>query len=67
MSCDWEGNRRSGVALAVCHRLGVIFICTLSSIRKSTEDAASLLYGVRMAFFTVRVKAGVLYEYVACF
>jgi len=21
MSCDWEGNRRSGVALAMCHRL----------------------------------------------
>ena len=20
-SCDWEGNRRSGVALAMCHRL----------------------------------------------
>ena len=28
----WEGNRRSGVALAMCHRLGGIPTCGLSGL-----------------------------------
>jgi len=30
MPCGWEGNRRSGGALAMCHRLSGLFNCGLN-------------------------------------
>jgi len=33
----WEGNRRSGIVLTVCHRLSGLSICGLSDLMKGDE------------------------------
>jgi len=38
--CSWEGNRRSGVALAVRHRLCGISTCGLNGLTKRDEQLA---------------------------
>jgi len=43
MLCGWEGNRRSGVALAMRHRLsGIATFSRLSGLEKRDEHPASL-------------------------
>jgi len=41
MLCGWEGNRRSGIALALRHRLCMWYKnCGLSGLRKGDEYTA---------------------------
>ena len=42
----WEGNRRSGVALAMRHRLGGISTDGLNGLGKGDEHPAYALFGV---------------------
>jgi len=48
MPCDWEGNRRSGVALATCHKTSVVYLPTGSQprLRQGDEHAAYAPHGV---------------------
>jgi len=46
MSCDWEGNRRSGVALAVRHRLEWFIHLRAQSLSKGDEHPTNTLHGV---------------------
>jgi len=45
MSCGWEGNRRSGVTLAMRHRLQWFIYLRAYGLRKGDEHPASLLIG----------------------
>jgi len=42
----WEGNRRSGVALVLRHRLRGISTYGLNGLEKGDEHAAQALFGV---------------------
>jgi len=46
MSCDWEGNRRSGVALAMRHRLEWFINLRAEGLSKRDEHPASTPHGV---------------------
>ena len=46
MSCDWEGNRRSGVALAMRHRLSLSGLSTYGP----TPPALVMGYGTLYLF-----------------
>jgi len=46
MSCDWEGNRRSGVALSMCHRLKWLIHQRAQGLRKGDEHPTNTLHGV---------------------
>ena len=47
MSCDWEGNRRSGVALAMRHRLKwSIHLRARQGLSKGDDHPTNTLYGV---------------------
>jgi len=45
MSCGWEGNRRSGVALAVRHRLQWFIHLQAHGLRKGDEHPANTFLG----------------------
>ena len=47
MPCDWEGNRRSDVALAVRHRLQWFIYLRTQGRRKGDEHPADTPHGVR--------------------
>jgi len=38
MSCDWEGNRRSSVALAMRHRLKLVIHLRAQSLLSKGDD-----------------------------
>ena len=40
MLCGWEGNRRSGVTLAMRHRLSGMSTCGLNGLEKRDEHPA---------------------------
>jgi len=44
--CDWEGNRRSGVALAMRHRLQWFIHLQAHGLRKGDEHPANTPHGV---------------------
>ena len=46
MSCDWEGNRRSGVALAMRHRLKLFIHLRAQGLSKGAEHPTNTLHGV---------------------
>jgi len=46
MSCDWEGNRRSGVALAMRHRLQWFIHLGAQGLSKGDEHPTNTPYGV---------------------
>ena len=46
MPCGWVGNRRSGVALAMCNRLHWFIHLRAHGLRKEDEQPAYTLYGV---------------------
>ena len=50
MLCGWEGNRRSGVALAMRHRLSGIDL-RAHGLRKGDEHPAYTRVGVCGTFF----------------
>ena len=54
MLCGWEGNRRSGVTLAMRHRLSGMSTCGLNGLEKRDEHPAyaPLEYGT----FTLQNK-----------
>ena len=63
MSCDWEGNRRSGVALAMRHRLEWFIQLRTQGISKEDEHPTNVLHGVWYALpFTETACAGVSVE-----
>ena len=45
MSCDWEGNRRSGVALAVHHRLKWFIHLRAHGLSKGDEHSTNTHHG----------------------
>jgi len=47
MSCDWEGNRRSGVALAMHHRLKWFIHLWAQGLTKEDEHPTNTPHGVR--------------------
>jgi len=47
MPCGWEGNHRSGVALAMCQRLSGLSIYGLIGHRKGDEHHADAPCGVQ--------------------
>ena len=46
MSCDWEGNRRSGVALAMHHRLEWFIHLRAHGLSKGDGHPTNTLHGV---------------------
>ena len=46
MTCDWEGNRRSGVALAMRHRLKWFIRLRAQGPSKGNEHPTNTLHGV---------------------
>jgi len=46
MSCDWEGNRRSGVALAMRHILKWFIQLRAQGLSKGDEHPTNTLHGV---------------------
>jgi len=50
MSCDWEGNRRSGVALAVRHRLECFIHLWAHDLSKGDEHPPTLFMGYSTLF-----------------
>jgi len=46
MSCDWEGNRRSGVVLAMSHRLKWFIHLRTQGLSKGVEHPTNTPYGV---------------------
>ena len=47
MPCDWEGNRRSGVALAMRHRLEWFIHLRAQGLSKGDEHPTNTPHGVR--------------------
>ena len=47
MPCGWKGNRRSGVALVMHHRLQWFIHLRAQGLRKGDEHLAYTLHGVR--------------------
>jgi len=59
MPCGWGGNRRSGVALAVRHRLQWFIHLLAHGLRKGDEHPAYTPHGVWQSFtFFTRRAAG---------
>jgi len=50
MPCGWEGNRRSGVALAMRHRLQAFIHLRAHGLRKGDEHSAYAPHGIRDHF-----------------
>jgi len=55
MSCDWEGNRRSGVALAMRHRLKWFIHLWAQALSKGDEHPTNTLHGIwySLPFFII--------------
>ena len=51
MSCDWEGNRRSGVALAMHHRHKWFSHLQAQGLSKGDEHPTNTPYGVWYSTF----------------
>ena len=51
MPCGWEGNRRSGVALAMRHGLQWFIQLRAHGLRKGDEHPANTPHGVRHNLF----------------
>jgi len=51
MPCSWGGNRRSGVALALRHRLQWFVHLQAQGLRKGDEDSPTLLVGCVALYF----------------
>jgi len=47
MACGWEGNRKSGVALAMSHRLHWFIHLLADGLGKGDEHPTYTLHGVR--------------------
>jgi len=47
MSCDWEGNRRSGVALAMRQRLKWFIHLRAQGLSKRDDHPTNIPHGVR--------------------
>jgi len=67
MSCDWEGNRRFGVALAMHHRLKWFIHLWARGLSKGDENPPRLLMGYGNVFtsvssFTQESLAQVIYK-----
>jgi len=65
MFCDWERNRRSGVALALRHRLKWFIHLRAHGLSKGDEHPTNTLRGVWYSFFTFyshAAKVGALSE-----
>jgi len=45
MACDWEGNRRSGVTLAMCHRLNWFIHIQAQGLNKGDEHPTDISHG----------------------
>jgi len=45
MSCNWEGNRRSGITLVMRHRLKWFIHLRAQGLSKGDEDPPTLLMG----------------------
>jgi len=61
MSCDWEGNRRSGVALAMRHRLQWFIHLRAQGLSKGDEHPTNTLrsYGTLYIFMAaLRSRCG---------
>ena len=68
MSCDWEGNRRSGVALAMRHRLEWLIRIRVQgvSIREMNTQSTLLMgYGTLYLFRSYRTQFTVTKQNVA--
>jgi len=54
MSCDWEGNRRSGIALAMRHRLEWFIHLYAQGLSEGDEHPANSSWGmVLFAFYLI--------------
>jgi len=53
MPCGWEGNRRSGVALAMRHRLQWFIQLWAHGLRKGDEHPAYTPHGVWHFFYSI--------------
>jgi len=53
MSCDWEGNRRSGVALTMRHRLQWFIYLQAQGVRKGDGHPTNTLHGVWYSLYPV--------------
>ena len=59
MTCGWEGNRRSGVALAVRHRLQWFIYLRAHSLRKGDEHLIYIPHGHSTYYFTLSFQTAV--------
>ena len=59
MSCDWEGNRRSGVALAMRHGLKWFIHLRAQGLSKGDEHPTNTPHGVwySLPFYTLKHTA----------
>jgi len=66
MPCGWEGNRRSGVALVMRHRLHLVYSPTGSQPRQGDEHPA---YAVLVQYgpFTLSITGTVYLRFVIHF
>ena len=60
MPCSWGGNRRSGVALAMRHRVLLFIHLRVHSLRKGDEHPAYTPHGDGTLSFC-QARSGVLY------
>jgi len=60
MSCDWKGDRRSGVALAMRHRLKLFINPRAQCLNKGDEHPTNTLHGVwySLPFCQGRMRIG---------
>jgi len=64
MPCGWEGNRRSGVALAMRHRLQWFIYLRAHSLMKGDEHPAYTVFmGHCTAFFYLGYVPSTVYVY----
>jgi len=63
MSCGWGGKRRSGVAVAMRHRLQWFIHLRVHGLRKGDEHPAYSPHGVchSFTFFTIRLRSSMVY------
>jgi len=60
MSYDWEGNHRSGVALAMRHRLKWFIHLRAQRLIKGDEHPTNTLHGVWYSFYCQLSQIGCL-------
>jgi len=60
MPCSWEGNRRSGVALAMGHRLYWFIHLRAHGLRKGDEHPPILFMGHGTLYFARRLSQRVV-------